>query len=122
MLESGEAGFALGADGDDASGDGHFVALGRNGWYAFGLGSAVEDFCGRFFPLGADFGDGVRVGVGRGGEAVGIGRLAERFDGLEFFLAQGEEIALKFGIEHGVSFWCGGSFDATVSIAFSLGG
>ena len=63
LLQGGEAGLALLADGHDAAGDGDGDALG------------FELLAGRLIPLGADVGDGVR-----GGELVGIGCLAQLFN------------------------------------------
>jgi hypothetical protein len=48
--------------------------------------------------------DGIGNRIGRGREAVGLGRLAELGDGFQFFLAQCKEIALQFRIEHCISF------------------
>ena len=63
-------------------------------------------------PLGAHLGDGVR-----GREPVGIGRLAQLHDLFQFCLAQVEETALKFRIEHGTSFFVNCITGSTVSIS-----
>ena len=84
LLQRGKAGLALGADGHDAAGDGHGDAVGLEG---LGLGLA---------PLGAHRGNGMR-----GRELVGIGGLAQLLDFFQLCLAQVEETALKFRIEHG---------------------
>ena len=87
LLQGSESSLALGADGHDAPGNGNRDALGLE---VLGL---------RIAPLGAHRGNGVR-----GGELVGIGRLAQLLDFFQFRLAQVEEIALKFRIEHVDSF------------------
>lgn len=92
MLEVGEAGFALAADGHEASGDGYG---GFRGFELLGGGVAV---------LVPDGGDGVG-----GGEVVGIGGLAEGLDLVELFLAERELVALEIGVKHWVSFAATGS-------------
>ena len=89
LLQGGEAGLALGANGHDAPGDGYRHAIG------------FQILGRRFAPLGAHLGDGVR-----GRELVGIGRLAQLLDFFQLFLAQIEEVVLKFRIEHDDSFMC----------------
>ena len=66
LLQGGEAGLALGADGHDAPGNSHRYAVG------------LKLFCLRLAPLGAHFRHGVR-----GRELVGIGWLAELLDFLK---------------------------------------
>ncbi len=73
LLELGEAGFALDADGHDAAGDGDADG-GRDG---------VELFGGEGVVGGAELGDGVGGVV-----AVGVGREAERGDVFELLAAQ----------------------------------
>ena len=79
LLESGEAGLALGANGHQAPGNCHRHAV---GFQLLGL---------RFAPPRANRGDGVR-----GRELVGIGLLSQLLDLFQFCLAQVEETALKF--------------------------
>jgi hypothetical protein len=67
LLEGGEAGLALAADSHDAPGDGHRHAAGFEG---------LER---GFAPLGANLRDSMR-----GRELVGIGRLSQLLDFLEF--------------------------------------
>jgi hypothetical protein len=92
LLEDGEAGFALGAVGHDAAGDGGFDAVG------------VELFGGLEAAEGAELGDidadGEAVGVA-GFEVCGGGVEAARdFGGAgKFFLALGEELAFKGAVE-----------------------
>ena len=68
LLQGGEAGLALGANGHDAARDGYGYAVG------------FESFGSCYSPLGAHLGDGVHLLSIRGGEAVGIGRLAQLLD------------------------------------------
>ena len=87
LLQRGESRLALGADGHDAPGNGNRHARRLK---VLGL---------RLAPLGAHRGNGVR-----GRELVGIGRLAQLLDFFQFRLAQIEQIALEFRIEHVDSF------------------
>ncbi len=115
LLELREAGFALGADGHDAAGDGDFDAGGfellagdgRGGGVVFLLepGDEVALLLG---PAGG--GDGVVVGVdGLGwGEA---GLLAEGGDLAELFAAEIVEVFFELRFVHWMSFGCGVRLD-----------
>ena len=90
LLERGEAGLALGADGHDASrdGDGHAWGFQRLGGLASSHWARTAGMrCCRQ-------------------EAVGIGRLAQLHDLLQLFLAQLEEVLLEFRIVKHVGFLC----------------
>ncbi len=97
LLELGEAGLALNADGHDAAGDADLDGGGR-GIRVFGVHLVV----GR-----ADLGDGVAGGVAVGIGGLGVaeaGLLAEGGDLLQLFAAQLVELLLKLGLEHADSF------------------
>ena len=97
LLELGEARLALDADGHDAPGDAD--GDGRSvGFELLGRG-VVEG--------GAELGDGVSGGVGVGVGGLGLaqpGLLPEGGNLLQLVAAEGVEILLKLGLEHGFSF------------------
>ncbi len=98
LLELGEAGLALDADGHDASGDAD----------GDGRGRGLELFGGEGVEGGAELGDGVAGGVGVGVGGLGLveaGFLSEGGDLLQLVAAEGVEVLLKLGLEHGFSFW-----------------
>ena len=94
LLDLGEAGFALDADGHDAAGDGGFEV------------HALEVFGGEVFAEGAKFGD-----RGSEGEAVGIlslvirkqrvGGAGEGGDLVELFAAKLIEVFFELAVELG---------------------
>ena len=67
-------------------------------------------------PLRPHHGNGDRRLALRGREAVGIRRLPQLFNFLQFFLVQSEKILLKFRVEHAVSL-CGPVVGPMASIA-----
>ncbi len=94
LLELGEAGLALEADGHDAAGDGYLLAVGlellaRDGSFG-GVVLALD--------VGDERGEGEAVGVGGLGVVEAV-LLAEGGDLLELFLALLVELLLEFGVE-----------------------